>query len=330
MIWALAYAAKKLDRKVRSIAVVVAVVCLFGGFMVGAVVFDATDDEAAGAATIAVAPHSWDVSVDAGQRYTYMALALGQACPQIREVRDRWVIGVAVGIAESGGRPEAFNDNPATGDLSYGLFQINMIITPTQDLGTPRRVRYGIAANEELFDPAVNAKAACMESGGGVNWLAWSTYTRYEFQDHMAEAELAVTAAESGRQPSTFKEFDGTLLPGSDGLQPEFARRLAALASATAQATGGTAFIKSGYRSLSEQIEIIGDGPCGVMVACASWENGCSSFHCQGVAADMGWSNDTAFDYWHAHAREYAIRAPMSWEDWHFEPVETRGGADAG
>ena len=33
----------------------------------------------------------------------------------------------AVAMAESAGNPHAFNDNWHTGDLSYGLMQINMI-----------------------------------------------------------------------------------------------------------------------------------------------------------------------------------------------------------
>lgn len=72
------------------------------------------------------------------------------------------------------------NDTPATGDLSYGLFQINM----KGKLGPARRKMFGIKSNEELFDPLTNAKAAYAvwkeasgfkkNNGDGLN--AWSSY----------------------------------------------------------------------------------------------------------------------------------------------------------
>src|SRR3954465_3981494 len=63
---------------------------------------------------------------------------------------------VSIAYAESGGNPAAHNDNPKTGDESYGLWQINMI----GKLGPARRKAFGITDNKQLFDPATNAKAA--------------------------------------------------------------------------------------------------------------------------------------------------------------------------
>ena len=58
---------------------------------------------------------------------------------------------------ESGGIPTKFNGNEETmGDLSYGLWQINM----TGNMGPRRRERYKLEKNEDLFDPDINAKAA--------------------------------------------------------------------------------------------------------------------------------------------------------------------------
>jgi len=77
----------------------------------------------------------------------------------------------AFGIAkrESGGRNDAFNGNAGTGDLSYGLFQINL----KGDLGPARRQQFGLARNEDLFDPVRNAKAAYRMSNGGRDFGAW-------------------------------------------------------------------------------------------------------------------------------------------------------------
>lgn len=81
-------------------------------------------------------------------------------------------IMAAIAMAESSGNANALNDNPNTGDLSYGLWQINMI----GKIGPERRKKYGLQSNEELFNPIINAKAA-----RGVylsqSYNAWSVYT---------------------------------------------------------------------------------------------------------------------------------------------------------
>jgi hypothetical protein len=74
--------------------------------------------------------------------------------------------------AESGNNPKAFNPNASTGDLSYGLAQINMLGA----MGPERRAMFGIANNEQLFDPMTNLRAAykIYKMGG---WKQWSTFT---------------------------------------------------------------------------------------------------------------------------------------------------------
>lgn len=75
----------------------------------------------------------------------------------------------AVAMRESGGRPDAFNGNAATGDRSYGLFQINMI----GNLGKARMKQLGLSSYEDLLDPLVNARAAFKMTKGGKSWGAW-------------------------------------------------------------------------------------------------------------------------------------------------------------
>jgi hypothetical protein len=77
----------------------------------------------------------------------------------------------AIAMAESSGNPRAHNPNAATGDNSYGLWQINML----GGMGDERRRQFGINSNEQLFDPATNASAARAifdQQGFG----AWSVY----------------------------------------------------------------------------------------------------------------------------------------------------------
>lgn len=82
-------------------------------------------------------------------------------------LRTAW----AVAMAESGGNPRAFN--PRGRDLSYGLFQINMLGA----MGPDRRQRFGLSSNEDLYDPATNARVAFAISRGGTDWSPWTTFT---------------------------------------------------------------------------------------------------------------------------------------------------------
>jgi hypothetical protein len=86
---------------------------------------------------------------------------------------DRLVEAFGIAMKESTGRPRSHNDNPDTGDNSYGLFQINMI----GDLGPARLEKYNLESNKDLFDPLINAKIAYQMSNKGKNWSAWHGLT---------------------------------------------------------------------------------------------------------------------------------------------------------
>jgi hypothetical protein len=75
----------------------------------------------------------------------------------------------AVAKAETNGQPIRVNDNPETGDNSWGLFQINMI----GDLGPERRAKFELSSNAELLNPVKNAEIVFYMTDGGVNWSAW-------------------------------------------------------------------------------------------------------------------------------------------------------------
>lgn len=106
---------------------------------------------------------------------------------------DDAVIAVAVAMVESGGNINALNDNPATGDLSYGLWQINMIGA----LGPERRKLFGIANNEQLFGSAVNAKAAKILRDTPTGWNHWSTYKSGAYRAYMVLARMAVNSPDN-------------------------------------------------------------------------------------------------------------------------------------
>ena len=83
----------------------------------------------------------------------------------------------AVAMAESGGDAGVVNDNRGTGDLSYGLMQINMI----DELGPDRMRRYGLSSYDDLKDPLTNLRVALQiyrEQGIG----AWGAYTNGSYR----------------------------------------------------------------------------------------------------------------------------------------------------
>lgn len=99
------------------------------------------------------------------QRGIWLKALLKEAGFEGQNLKEAW----AVVMKESTGRPTAYNGNRATGDSSYGLFQINMI----GSLGPERRAKFGLKSNKDLFDPLTNAKAAHYMSNGGEDWSSW-------------------------------------------------------------------------------------------------------------------------------------------------------------
>lgn len=89
----------------------------------------------------------------------------------------------AIGMAESSGNAMAHNTNAATGDNSYGLWQINML----GSMGPSRRKSFGISSNDELFNPSVNARAAYkIYKSQGLR--AWSTYSNGDYKKYLGAA----------------------------------------------------------------------------------------------------------------------------------------------
>jgi hypothetical protein len=85
-------------------------------------------------------------------------------------------VAAAVMMAESGGdASQVTNDSD---DLSYGLWQINM----KGGMGPTRRALYGLKSNDDLLDPATNAKVMSAISHQGANWSAWGAYTNNSYK----------------------------------------------------------------------------------------------------------------------------------------------------
>lgn len=118
------------------------------------------------------------------------------------------VTAVAVALAESGGHTDSHNTNAGTGDNSYGLWQINMLGA----LGPARRKEFGIASNDELFDPTTNARCAhVIWKGSG--WNAWSTFKRGTYKQFVAQASVAAGSPDTVQTVASVKTVGVDLNP---------------------------------------------------------------------------------------------------------------------
>jgi hypothetical protein len=142
---------------------------------------------------------------------------------------------VAIALAEN--EPLDANkvrNTPKSGDLSYGIFQINMI----GKLGTERRNLIGIKSNEELLDPLTNARAALVvynnrkkrKQGTEDGLTAWSSYNpdkngvrRYE--QFLPEATQLVTRTKPTMIPSRSR-METNILSGGGGMNKPITLRV--------------------------------------------------------------------------------------------------------
>ena len=134
-------------------------------------------------------------------------------------------IMAAIAMAESGGGSGKLNNNASTGDLSYGLWQINML----GGMGPSRRRQFGIGNNDQLFDPATNALAArqVYQSQG---FGAWSVFKSGAYKAFMPGAVAATPGAGVGSVVA---------LPGLDAARGRLNRAIGANAGALGTSAAG-------------------------------------------------------------------------------------------
>lgn len=124
---------------------------------------------------------------------------------------DRAKVAAAIAMAESDGDPNAHNLNPKTGDDSWGLWQINLY----KSLGPARRKTFKLAANGSqdilLTNPTLNAASMYHISGGGLNFLPWSTYKHGAYKKFLNNP---VKDERSNHSTGFWKNFLDPNLPG--------------------------------------------------------------------------------------------------------------------
>ena len=121
-------------------------------------------------------------------------------------------VAAAIAMAESGGDPNSHNTNAATGDDSYGVWQINMLGA----MGPERRGQFGITDNSQLYDPQINARAMAKLSQNGGNFSAWSTYTTLDpKRSYRRFIDNTVTQTAGSTSSSSVGGIVDKILPGS-------------------------------------------------------------------------------------------------------------------
>ena len=109
-------------------------------------------------------------------------LAVGVGIP----TGEPLVLAVSIALAESGGNPLAHA--LTSREDSRGLWQINVRAHPTR-------------ADDNLYDPRVNAQAMAEISSGGTNWRPWSTYTNGRWRQFEGRVRDKLTVDGTGTIP---------------------------------------------------------------------------------------------------------------------------------
>lgn len=118
---------------------------------------------------------------------------------------------VAIALRESGGNPNAFNGDSSTGDRSYGLWQINMY----GNLAAERMRMLGLQSEQQLFEPAVNARAAYkIWNGNDANlarhWYIDRPVYKERYEQYLPVAQVAANAYGGNIPEQPMEEVPGS------------------------------------------------------------------------------------------------------------------------
>jgi hypothetical protein len=135
-----------------------------------------------------------------------------QAAALIRKIggteNEAMVLG-AIAAAESRGDPRAHNPNAATGDDSYGLWQINMLGA----MGPKRRAKFGLNRNEDLYDPTTNAMAALIMAREARGYKDWTTFKSGAFLPYLAAARAGAKGDAAANPSVTIRDASAPPAP---------------------------------------------------------------------------------------------------------------------
>lgn len=163
---------------------------------------------------------------------------------------------------------------------------------------------------EQLAQRVATARTGIADAGIGPGALSSVPHTN--------PAELVnALAAQRAAAAAPVVPYDGTGgRATANGLNGEFQRRLSAMFAAAPGQLG----IKSGFRTNAEQQALWARHPDPRWVAHPGHSN-----HEKGIAADLSYSSPALVNWVHANARQFGLWFPLSNENWHVEPLGSRG-----
>jgi hypothetical protein len=121
----------------------------------------------------------------------------------------------------------------------------------------------------------------------------------------------------------------GTRPDAISGLNPAFRDSLAALLMAAPEDIRAGIQILSAYRSPEIQAQLYQSAlqRYGSEAEAQRWvAPPGNSRHNSGLAVDFSWGNPAAQAWVHENAANHGLHFPMSWENWHIEPIGPDGG----
>ena len=113
------------------------------------------------------------------------------------------------------------------------------------------------------------------------------------------------------------------------GLDPTFSAAIMDLYNDAPEDIRNQLSLISGYRSVDHQARLYENAlkKYGSPEAARKWvAPPGNSRHNYGLAVDFGYGTPAAKEYVHNVAQNYGLHFPMSWEDWHIEPIGADGG----
>lgn len=231
--------------------------------------------------------------------------------------------------------------------------------------GVHKNITLRMAQDDPLAADAYMKSHAKQMSGADQYSLAQSLETEIASAQSMREADAILSSgrtehadervapagsSQAGRTlgsggPTKVRGFLQSRAPGKgasaiDLLDESFATNLAALIQDAPPRIREGLQIMSGARTHARQKELFANSDrSGRMVARPGHSNHEVRADGTAKAVDLMWNGLTlksgqapkdVIDYVHQNARKYGMYFPMSWEDWHIEPLGTRGSSPVG
>lgn len=147
-------------------------------------------------------------------------------------------------------------------------------------------------------------------------------------EEPIAKPEAAVPKTEGNKEGLFAYLVKGRPDSYVEDLNPDFAGSLSAMLNDMPDELKGTVLINSGARSYQRQAALWQEAlvKYGSPAAARKWvAPPGKSMHNHGIAADLSYASPAALKWVHDNAKNYGLHFPLGNENWHIEPLGSRG-----